>query len=116
MEDKHENESEANDLENKIDLSQDEITLGKFIGKDDEFEYFQEEVDVDENANVVCENENMFMDDPASYIDAMNSYDSEWWRKAINKELDSHERCGTWKLVKRSILSERTSGENSMGE
>ncbi len=46
--------------------------------------------------------------DPETYEEAMNDPDSAKWREAVNEELDSHELCGTWKLMKRSKLEEGT--------
>lgn len=81
--------------------------MGEFIGEDDEFEYYHEEID-DESANIICKSATETTDDPKTYTDAMTSPDSKRWKIAISEELDSHERCGTWKLAKRSDLRGNT--------
>ncbi len=78
--------------------------LGKFLGRDDEFEYYQKEEDVltEDPLNLACfVNGATIGEDPASFEEAKRCSDWKLWAKAIDEELLSHKRCGTWVVIPR---------------
>ena len=47
--------------------------------------------------------------EPETYKDAMKCKDKKLWREAINEELDSLTKCGTWQIVPRSQVPKGSS-------
>ena len=79
-----------------------EVTGEKFA-EDDEFEYYEEEIDgsdVEVDAGILC----AFVDgdEPQSYTEAMNRDDRDKWWESILEEFDAHQKCKTWNLIRRS--------------
>ncbi len=78
------------------------------IGKDDQFEYFESiEGNSEEESDMDCESANLITNEPTTYYEAMNSTEKQCWKKTINEELDAHEKCGIWKLIRRSKIDKK---------
>ncbi|CAB0011316.1 unnamed protein product [Nesidiocoris tenuis] len=81
-------------------------TSTKWLGENSDCEFYEESEDNESEEallaflNTECNGK----DEPEQYSDAMNSPDWEEWQKSVNDELDSHEACGTWKLIEKERL------------
>lgn len=82
-------------------------TKGDNIGDDEsEFEFHKEEVDEEINLAMMVNID--ICDEPQTYQEAMNREDCAKWAEAIDEELRAHEKCGTWKIVRRNNLPDQT--------
>lgn len=51
----------------------------------------------------LCHSENIQLDVPVTYMEAVNSVDKDKWIKSIGEELEAHQKNKTWTLVEKPL-------------
>ena len=81
--------------------------LGEYLGQSNEYDVYQMEeemfeVDLDDAFVAQLKKDEIY--EPYGYKEAMECDDREKWVEAMNEEFDVHDKCETWKIVKRSAV------------